>query len=740
MTFAAPLFLLAMLAGIVPVVLHLIHRRRAREVAFPSLRFLKVSVQRTRKRKYIDDAALMALRVGLLVLLALGLARPAITSLLGRGSSTAVAIVLDNSGSMDLAEDASTRFETARKAAGQIVDGLREGDVVGLFLTGGPADPSLNQLLRNHATVRQELAEAKPSAERADLAALVARASAVLEKATAPNRELYVVTDNQALSWENQAKPADQKPVDRFPIIVVNVNRSPRLDAAVRDVSVRSPAPVAGVPVTVAAEVMNTSGLVQEKHVELHLDGNRQAVSPTLTLPPGGIVRHEFPLVVKEAGVHAGDVRLVEEDGCAGNDRRVFAIVADQQIPVAVLKPRRAEVPFGEDSFYLERALSAGGDQGAIRLTTLTPDELASTPLARFPVVFAVNLPAPDGPTADRLVAYVRAGGHLIWVAGAGVDPEAYNRADALAHHALLPAPLGSWQTPPAGGSGSWRVAALDREHSALAPLAEPATLYQSVLVYKFLSLREGDPSGVRVLARLEGGQPWLVERSEGAGTLLWVGSSLHSDGTNLPLRPLFLPLIARLTFHLAGAETERSQVVAGTPIVAPLVRSAAKGLAEMEVVRPSGETLHVETKPGEASFRYDDTHETGLYLLRQRELTPPRTLAFAVNPDPKEWDLAPLPRAEVERRLEPRPVYYCDSPAELAAATARLREGVSLRNIMLIAALVALVAETFLANRKGLSLAPAVAPPAMPAPGAIRSTAPSPPPGEDVTELLANL
>ena len=39
MTFAAPLFLLATLAGLVPIVLHLIHREKAEVIRFSTLHF-----------------------------------------------------------------------------------------------------------------------------------------------------------------------------------------------------------------------------------------------------------------------------------------------------------------------------------------------------------------------------------------------------------------------------------------------------------------------------------------------------------------------------------------------------------------------------------------------------------------------------------------------------------------------------------------------------------------------------
>src|SRR5262245_21116482 len=107
MTFAAPLFLLAAFPGLIPVVLHLIHRQKAKEVRFSTLRFLRISVQRTRRRKYVEDVSLLVVRVAVLLLIAVGLARPALSSLAvlwGRGQTTAIAIVLDNSASMAVAD------------------------------------------------------------------------------------------------------------------------------------------------------------------------------------------------------------------------------------------------------------------------------------------------------------------------------------------------------------------------------------------------------------------------------------------------------------------------------------------------------------------------------------------------------------------------------------------------------------------------------------------------------------
>ena len=51
MTFGAIGFLLAAVAGIIPVILHMISHQKAKELPFSTLRFLRISVEKTRRRR-----------------------------------------------------------------------------------------------------------------------------------------------------------------------------------------------------------------------------------------------------------------------------------------------------------------------------------------------------------------------------------------------------------------------------------------------------------------------------------------------------------------------------------------------------------------------------------------------------------------------------------------------------------------------------------------------------------------
>ena len=285
----------------------------------------------------------------------------------------------------------------------------------------------------------------------------------------------------------------------------------------------------------------------QQKHLELQIDGAREAVSPTLSLPPGGSLKYGFRFTLDREGVHRGEVRLVEEDGSALDNQLYFAVTVDQQIPVAIVKPVATRSPG-------RRRLLPGAGPGPRRLgRRRVPDHDPDPRVAGRratsrgqAVVFCVNLPALAPPAGGEAAGLCpRPGGHVIWVCGQNVQPLAYNAMNALAQGQLLPAPLEELRQPLPGGVESWHLGFLDKDDPALAPLTEPASLYQSVLVYKHFPMTWGPQTPGRALIKLDDGQPLLAERPVGAGSVLLLGASLHVDWTNLPLKPLFLPLLA---------------------------------------------------------------------------------------------------------------------------------------------------------------------------------------------------
>ena len=755
MTFAAPWFLLAALAAAIPVVLHLVNRRRAKESPFPTLRFLKLSVQKTRRRKRVQDLLLMLLRAALLLLVAAGLARPIVTNFgsLWGDAGTAIVIVLDNSASMGMIDRDRLRLDTAVAAATQILDQLDDGDQVALLPACGPPFSNADKMDRTQQSVRQILQQCQPSYERANLALKLRQAGKLLADCNEPNKQIFILTDMQRTSWDEGAggegataglpssaddisrnntagqassgtrrsNPIDipaAPPQSPIPVIIVDCNQAPKPDAAVERATIETPVVMAGLPVKVAVTVLNASSVPQQRLFELTLDGVKQATSPQLELPPGGRAKHEAAFSVQQTGLHRGEVRLIGEDGSRYDDRRFFTLDVGRSVPVAVVESRRHEIPYLDDAYYIEQALAAG--PGGFRVESLSTGDLSDEPLDKYKVIFCVNVPALSNGAAARLADYVAGGGNLVWIVGDNVEAEPYNRMNQQTDGRLLPSPLANVrEAADQTGRDSWHIGFLDEKHSALKNLAEPPSLYESVLVYRHVRMT-ADETVARVLARLDDGEPLLVERSEGNGRVLMLGVGAVASWSNLPLRPIFMPLLVQLTSQLSDADRTRTNLTAGQPLEYRLTDGAAAD--EAELIPPGGETLRLPIKPRPTvasekdakppsepdgatdgrGFVYENTHEIGIYELRIADAERSVRVAYTVNFDAAEADPAKIETAKLDELLGGAPLLVADDPDDLTATFVQLREGRSLWGPFLLAVLAALVFETFLSNRFG--------------------------------------
>ena len=145
--------LIGLLAAAIPLVLHLLSSIKAQEVLFPTLRFLKSSMERTARRRRIQHWLLLLLRAALLGFLAMAVSEPISKASQGwlGGQSFAAVVILDNSYSMLARSESTTRFEQARSEAKMLLGGDRQNynppGMAALLTTNGPQ--TANELTAN---------------------------------------------------------------------------------------------------------------------------------------------------------------------------------------------------------------------------------------------------------------------------------------------------------------------------------------------------------------------------------------------------------------------------------------------------------------------------------------------------------------------------------------------------------------------------------------------------------------
>src|SRR5205085_9234720 len=113
MSFLSPITLVALASLALPVLIHLLARRRARRLDFPSLKFLRETPSFKLRPRRIREPLLLALRVAAIILLVLGIARPLLTRQ-SQTPSTIHFILIDASLSMKARGRAMAAQEHAR--------------------------------------------------------------------------------------------------------------------------------------------------------------------------------------------------------------------------------------------------------------------------------------------------------------------------------------------------------------------------------------------------------------------------------------------------------------------------------------------------------------------------------------------------------------------------------------------------------------------------------------------------
>src|SRR5688572_773619 len=143
------LFIAGLALAAIPIIIHILNRRRFRTVQWAAMEFLLRAMRKNRRRLRFEQWLLLATRCLVLALLGAALARPlacdqssTIASLAGDRNALHV-LVIDNSYSMAYEADrpdAKTHLGQAKRLAKGLIDRLSSGgESVAIIVAGQPA-------------------------------------------------------------------------------------------------------------------------------------------------------------------------------------------------------------------------------------------------------------------------------------------------------------------------------------------------------------------------------------------------------------------------------------------------------------------------------------------------------------------------------------------------------------------------------------------------------------------------
>src|SRR4030042_4328088 len=199
LTFLNPLFLFGLAAGILPILIHRLTKRKSIERKFSAVRLILQSQQVRPRPQRLKHFLLLALRVLAVMSLAFLMARPVLIrpGLLALGNEGPKVLILDNSLSMGYREESGERYDIAKKAAKELIKSLK-GQVT-LIPTAATRDNDLRWMSPEEAL--RELDRIPLSFGRGDPGTALNLAYHSLKDLKAPG-EILMISDMAQGDWE----------------------------------------------------------------------------------------------------------------------------------------------------------------------------------------------------------------------------------------------------------------------------------------------------------------------------------------------------------------------------------------------------------------------------------------------------------------------------------------------------------------------------------------------------------
>ncbi len=691
----------ALALAAIPIIIHLLNRRKLRKMDWAAMEFLLAALKKTRHRLRLEQLILLLLRTLMMILLALFLARPMLSDtehslLAGMLKREEKIFVLDDSLSMNRNEAGGTTFQKGREAlAGELERlGARSGDTALILLPSRPRAAIRGSLdKKSNDKLIQSVRLLQPTSTRMDLSATLdnlAELSSTPDNGVSPPRSLSIITDLRATDWTDGAGGPNEslkkalESISRAQenpprIIIYDVGSEDTSNLAITGIGIEGGRPTVGIPAEIHLEIKNFSGApVKNLRAQLTfgpLSGKRTTAStavaqPITVIESASSARATITSTFRSAGRYWVEAQLMGvKDPLPEDNLYSFVIDVVDTTEVLLVNGEPSSEPWEGETDFLANALSPGAESSfGILPVIVTEDNLPRTSLDRYNAVFLANTYSLPEDFRRNLGRFVRDGGTLLIFAGDQSDPGVYSRElgpdtgkEARPWSGLLPAELGKVTGSQAEG---WSLRP-DFNHPYFRLLRGDAEPYlEQVLFRKFWQLQPA--SGSRILARFSDpdSSPAIVEKTLGDGKVVLFATTADDEWHDWPPNATF-PILLRQIIDTIGKERGRApEFLAGQKIEIPIDVSEHKSDARYLAVdeRTEGSLKAVPPKAGdngknEFRFLVDErfTLQTGLFRIgldrvgsNEREWR-----ALTIRSDPEESNLSRVSAAQI-RSLYP--------------------------------------------------------------------------------------
>jgi hypothetical protein len=603
MSFLAPLFLLGAIAAAIPFWLHRLQTQSSDRKPFSSAMLLETTDERIHVQKKLKYLALLALRVALLVFIALAFAKPLWTnpeSLPGPDPEGTHLVLVDTSASMHR----DGVFESAIQQARDAVNSAPGGAMLQV-LSANREVREETRLSADPATALTALQGIRPAKARLDFGDTMTIVDRISESVPAPVT-LHFISDLQ-----DSGLPVRFADLVSSNIASLQTSAPPTVSVdnwsigAIRDTA-------EGIDVVITAVGDDEMAATVSASVNGVVASRQDTSGP-------GTTTLRFTGLQFEPGDNRVHVSIEADDDFDIDNDRYHVVRNVPPAPIPLLTLNSGGLPVT----YLSAALHSDPHSNYLVEPAIIGDFDART-LSRYRWLIIDDIGSVGPELEATLVEFAGNGGSILAFAG---------RRSASATSLPL---LGNAISGASMSSGDDRFLSIGQVDTGHPLLAATDGWYAVNFSQTIPVIAQPDD---QVLVRLENDEPFVLERRLGQGRMLLVSGDLENRWNDLPTRPVFVSFVIEAARYLSGSERIIRSFSAGATLPLSVI-----GGTSGQVIDPQGNTvLSLADTTRAQQIQLD---QTGFYEV----YTSQGNYIVAVNVDPRESQLAPMPAETLQR------------------------------------------------------------------------------------------
>ncbi|HEX3034069.1 MAG TPA: BatA domain-containing protein [Thermodesulfobacteriota bacterium] len=598
-SFLNPFFLIGLVTIAVPIIAHLISKKSGVKRSFPSVRFLIASQGETARRSKIKDLMLLLIRALTLVMLVLVFSKPAVFSFspINVKDVKSVAVVVDNSFSMDYRDN----FERAKSETEKLIGSLADGSF-GFVVPLVPTDDTSPKVTQDRNEMIRDLNNIELSYSFTDNERRLEEIFSYLQKAPNERKEVILLTDLQKNGWKKGG-------TEREWLVLVDVAQNQKIkNHAISHVAVKEEKDTIKISVTVS----NHSKTPLKRQLTIVSLGGKE-IKEFFDMQAESQETKEFIFPKAQSARNAVIGRVeISHDDLNVDDVRHFVWSNSQEPRFLIVDGDPREDVRLSETYYITRAVETIFEKVPVNFFRMDNDAFLLEGLEKYDLILLANVGDLIPQKARQIEEYIERGGVIVIFLGDRVRSSVYN----VLLRNVLPCELGNFIETD-----------LTLEADELSGLTRGLDeRLREVKVNKLYSLNPATNSNTILTAS---NLPFLAQRETGKGSVFLFASTADTSWSNFPITPVFVPIMKNIFDLSLSTGSKRTHFLVGETVG---IEFSGK-VDEVTVENPSGEEFKVYRE----NPKFDRTVVPGIYTVKTGT---DRSYSFSVNVDPRESNL----------------------------------------------------------------------------------------------------